>query len=968
MDDITFLNTILPSQGLRCIALVTPKGGWHHEWGTTNHWLARASKHIDTTRNVDVYYGCSSFLPQAQDKRRDHAGRLIGGRKQKHVAFVRSFWVDLDVGAGDPKKYPTQIAAAKAIAKFARDLGLPQPFIVNSGWGVHAYWPMDADMLVADWKPVAEALKRALRAGGVRFDPSRTADEASVLRPPGTHNYKRQPKMVRLVATGTVWKLDLMRATLAAWVQAPAAPIAPVQLSTQNSALGGGMGPSPSSALMMADKCGVMALMRDTQGNVDQPTWYYSLGVLLHTEEAPAICHEWSKGHPDYTAEETDANLARLAEHGATSCDKLGEHQSDICAACPFRGEITSPIQLGRPRVEKTTVETVERVVDKKGFVKETIVKIDLPYGYGETVRDGRRLLTHTTKTTDKDGKVDVQTDIIANTHFWGLTRMWLDNVSLYEFEMLTREGPRRFVIEGSIIAGGGRELSKALGANEIVAMPGKGQTMHNYMTYWLANLTKNSDQVRAHRSFGWGPDETFVLGDIVIKPDGSETRSVLMGMAKDKAGEVTRKGDLQTWVGLVDRAYNAPGQEAFQFQLGCAFAAPLLSLMQQVNGVTVYAHTEGSGVGKTTVQKVGLSAWGFADEMMLAHGKATVNAMWGLMGAYRSLPVVYDELTLAPAADVAEMVFSVSSGRAKERLDASGGLRTNNSNWSTILLASGNALLSEVLSGFRSNTEAEVSRLFEFTLEATPHLSVAEANALFPQFLNNYGHAGHAFARFITKNRAKVIKALHAEQARLIEKLGLTQVERHWSALFASVLVALHIARALKLVAFEIAPVETWIAERLEENRGQRKEAVADHADLLAQMIDDLWADVLVTKGLGDLRSNVPIEIQKHPRNGTALGRCVRPTANDIADLILSRNAIQKWCAQNRASPKTLYARGVAMGWVHPEIKRFCIGRGAKEYQTSDNVYCWRFFPDAMESPVAHVAAKLAIVKGGKP
>jgi hypothetical protein len=125
---------------------------------------------------------------------------------------------------------------------------------------------------------------------------------------------------------------------------------------------------------------------------------------------------------------------------------------------------------------------------------------------------------------------------------------------------------------------------------------------------------------------------------------------------------------------------------------------------------------------------------------MMLAQGKATGNAHWGLLGAYNSLPIVYDELTNVPVAEVSELVFSVSSGRAKERMTAHGEIRTNNNNWSTILLASGNTLLSEKLAQHRANAEAEISRLFEFTLEAPPHLSVVEANALFPQFREHSG------------------------------------------------------------------------------------------------------------------------------------------------------------------------------------------------------------------------------------
>jgi hypothetical protein len=967
VDDIAFFDTILPSTGLRCVAYLLPSRKWAHIWGPDNAWLVQASQYIDTTRNTDVYYGCSSFAPQAQDK--DPA---VGGRKQANVALVRSFWVDLDVGPpedGKPPKYATQKLAAEAICRFAIKHGMPLPGLANSGWGAHAYWPMDADMTVDQWKPVAEALKRALRADGVLFDPSRTADEASVLRPPGTHNHKHgQSKLVKVVREPTPWTLTGMMTALLPWAQPAAAPsIATAKLSAENAALGGGMGPDPSSAYMIADQCAVIGMMRDTGGKVDQPTWYYSLGVLLHTDEAPAICHEWSKGDARYTKAETDGNLARLATHGATTCAKLSEFQPAACAACPHFGQIKSPVQLGRPRAQKATVETVEQVVDKKGFATEVKATHTLPWGYGIEHRSGRRALTFTFPASeDKPAK----TEVVCDSFLVATTRLWFEGVAHTEWEMDTREGPRRFITPNGTISKGGAEVAAALGSNEIYARPGKERLLSSYLTNWMQQLKDNADKVVAHKSFGWVED-VFVLGDTSIRPDGTEVRSIMRGIAEGKQDAVSRRGSLATWVKLVDRAYNAPGQEAFQFQMGCAFGAPLLSLMQQVNGVTVYSHSDGSGVGKSTVQQVGLSAWGDWRAMMLAQNKATASMLWGYLGAYNSLPIVYDELTNIPIAEVSDLVFSVSSGRAKERMTPTGEARSNNSNWSTILLASGNTLLSEKLAQHRANSEAEISRLFEFTLTATPHLSVVEANALFPQFLENYGHAGHKFARAVAQNREKIADALVKMQAKLVAEFQMTQVERHWSALFACVIVALLICRDLKLLAFEVEPIKAWMQDRLAENRGQRSEAVTDYRDLISQMIDELWADVLVTQGVGDLRANppVPVNIIKHPRTGSLVGRAVRPTTLDNADLLISRNAIQKWCAKRLASPKQMREAGIAAGVVHRDIKRHCLGRGTRDYQTSDNVFCWRFFPDVLaDSMSTNVAQHLSLVGSGKP
>jgi hypothetical protein len=733
VDAKTFFDIVLPTEGLRCAAVpLVDKKGYAHSWGPDNAWLANTVMRVDQTRTV--YFACSTYLPRPHDPAtgKNH-------RAQKYVAKVRSFWVDLDVGPsrpGKPPKYPTQKAAAAAILGFATKLGLPLPMLVNSGWGVHAYWSMTADMAPHVWKTTAEALKRALAAEGILSDPSRTADEASVLRAPGTHNRKSAVKTVNVVRAAAQFDLAVMQAPLMAYVSAtPADPFAhlgpaPAGLLASSSDLTAGAGFDPSSALLIADQCAIMGMMRDTRGNIDQPTWYGALGVLAQTTEAPDIVHAWSTGHPLYSKAETDTKLSQAAQYPPTTCEKLGEQHHQMCAACPHFGKIKSPIVLGRPRIETVVVEPLPTKTTT-GFVKAA--PIQLPYGYGVATTSEGRQLTYTS-IKEKDGEKVRETEVICDTFFTALTRLWVDGEGHIEFQADKREGPHNFILPNSVTGKGGAELNGHLAAQEIVARRGHEPKLQGYLKSWITHLKDTAEQVMAHKSFGWVEDK-FVLGDVIYAPDGSETRAVLTGEAARRKGTGVCVGDLDTWVALVDRAYNALGQEAFQFQLGCAFAAPLISLMDQVSGVTVFSYSEGSGVGKTTVQKVGLSVWGDWKPMMLASGHATKVALWGILGAYNSLPVVYDELTNAENAEVSELVFSVSSGRAKERMNTAGETRSNNSNWSTILLASGNTLLSQKLAQHRSNAEAEMSRLFEFTLDPDKHLTANEANELFPQF-----------------------------------------------------------------------------------------------------------------------------------------------------------------------------------------------------------------------------------------
>ncbi len=89
------------------------------------------------------------------------------------------------------KGYLTVEDAEEAIQRFCNDTGLPLPtHIVNSGRGLHVYWVLDRALDRDIWKASAEKFKALTNYLKFLVDGSRTADIASVLRFPGTLNYK----------------------------------------------------------------------------------------------------------------------------------------------------------------------------------------------------------------------------------------------------------------------------------------------------------------------------------------------------------------------------------------------------------------------------------------------------------------------------------------------------------------------------------------------------------------------------------------------------------------------------------------------------------------------------------------------------------------------------------------------------------------------------------------------------------
>ena len=176
-----FYEKALPSQGVYCVAKIT----------SGNRVTQRFAESIDDVEslarqfaleNANVYVALASFAGYS--------------RKAEDAQFLRSFFIDLDVGeekAAVGRGYATQGDAQSALQAFLPRVGLPPPVVVNSGTGVHAYWLFDQDIPAAEWKPYAEKFKTLCLENDLHIDPVVTADLARILRCPETFNQKTDP-------------------------------------------------------------------------------------------------------------------------------------------------------------------------------------------------------------------------------------------------------------------------------------------------------------------------------------------------------------------------------------------------------------------------------------------------------------------------------------------------------------------------------------------------------------------------------------------------------------------------------------------------------------------------------------------------------------------------------------------------------------------------------------------------------
>ncbi len=349
---VRFLSAVLPREGPYFIAVPLPKRGYKHYACATAAEAARLAVDLDS-QGQTVYFALASFKLPYVDTPQPDGKTKRQYRVKPNVRALRALWFDLDCGAG--KGFESQAAAVDALIAFCETTRLSRPLCVLSGQGVHAYFPLCEAVPLNAWQPVADKLKALAHQLEFPIDPVRTADPTSVLRPAGTTHRKdpNDPHPVEVIN----W--DAKPVSFEEFSAAIEAACAQRAVSTPrrrepqhdkvNEQFAIARDFPPCSAHKVAERCQQLRQMRDTKGQIKEPHWYHGLQLIQHSVEGDALAHEWSSGHPSYSREETERKLAQIRNLnlGPTLCTKFADVNPGGCDGCPFKGKISSPVQLG---------------------------------------------------------------------------------------------------------------------------------------------------------------------------------------------------------------------------------------------------------------------------------------------------------------------------------------------------------------------------------------------------------------------------------------------------------------------------------------------------------------------------------------------------------------------------------------------------------------------------------------------
>ncbi len=356
---LEFLRIILPDDGHKFLALgKTGREGLKHKAFESLELMAQAIESYDAQNNLIVYHACCSY------KAASYEAEVNGETKVKYRGAqnwdkAKSFWIDIDCGedkAAEGKGYLNKTEAAKAILGFCKTHQFPNPMLVDSGGGLHCYWPLTKAIGPNSWRTIANEFKAALNAAGLLVDPTRTADLSSILRPVGSHNRKpgREVREVKVKTQPTFvepqdFAASVSRAVTTLRAHVPSYSSAP---SLNDDLITPYDGPQyETSARLIADHCQQVRFMRDTKGDVNYEHWRGVIGLIKHCTEDIDLAHEWSERRADTGHSNIDV-VTRYESwnSGPTTCSFFDKSSIGGCNGCQHQGSITSPIQLGRSK------------------------------------------------------------------------------------------------------------------------------------------------------------------------------------------------------------------------------------------------------------------------------------------------------------------------------------------------------------------------------------------------------------------------------------------------------------------------------------------------------------------------------------------------------------------------------------------------------------------------------------------
>ncbi len=837
---LEFLSRIVPSEGLVCLA--TPslehKGFIHSRFESREKakWLCDKL----TAEGRDVYFAVGTLKSRGIEKN----GKTVV-RVAENIHSMKALFLDLDVGA--KKYYKTQGEAVAHLLKFVKEIGLPAPLLVSSGYGIHVYWPFTRAVPADAWLKLAAQFKALVAAYGLHADPSRTSDVASILRLPGSFNHKTpsSPQPVRVLNKHPVPDSEL-RTLVTTIVNASkqfSAVAKPVSAPAAKVDVGLGSFETPQEPADFKEitlKCRqIGAAVRD-QATTEEPVWFAVLQLVRHCQDADTWATSVSNKHPGFDADELAAKMQRLTNDnvGPTLCDTFDSRCAGGCNGCEYRGKIKTPLVLGRSLKEANDKPTM--TVDHGNGDTSTIELPNPPWPYMRTTSGAIAI-----RVKDEDGK-ELDPEVIYDFDIHPTRRMYdeIDQTEIFFFRAwLPQDGWREFPVPAFLVYDE-RKLMEVLGRQGVMPDLAQKSRLVAYMLGYIQSLQRSMPADQIYSQFGWRKENTeIVIGNRSYSAKGFRKVKVSDQFAR-VLPKFEPKGDLEKWKKVVN-IYNHPGYEDYAFALMMGFGQ-LLFKFSGYQGALYNLYGD-AGSGKSTVLRLIHSIYGTPTETSLLH-QDTTNAKIAMIGCYNNLPITYDEVTNIDPNELSDLCFAVSNGRGKEALKQDRTLRENTATWQTAMFMTSNDPLMPKLIHLKGTMSGETYRLLERRITKTTRFSLQAAREMLEPLNHNYGLAGAVIAEWLVNNVDEARRMMEDAYAEVCNLVQAESQERFWAAMCAQAVVGARLGNKLGLHSYDATAVLAHTKRVILETRGVMVSDTKTPIDVVVEYLNSHISQTLAT------------------------------------------------------------------------------------------------------------------------
>jgi len=943
MNALEFIDSVVPSGGTYCIIGVNPTKKEPNQKFANN--LADVQKIIDSIdqSTTNTYFAVSSFKDNTS-------------RKQTNVQEIKSFFLDIDISTDVSKLETKQAYADKAealsvVRKFLNDTGLPLPAVVDSGGGWHLYWILDTAITVDKWQPIADLFKQLCIKSDLHIDPRVPADSARVLRVVGTINTKygteanflegiRIPSPIALTQFESPLRAACADRGISDVIRKPKVKF---EMDATTAHLAGNKSAKFSTIAIKSIKdegCMQIKDMLAKPNSVHYDLWCAGLSIANCCVDGDTAIHKLSKGHDGYSFEDTEAKATEF-NNGPRTCGWFQNNFPRGCEGCKHAGQIVTPLKLGEfvaesmldelviptPDVIPEVTPAIADLVTDEAPTRIKIPKLPFPYFRGMNGGIYRKV---------KNDAGEMEEEVIYANDLFVMKRVKDANEGevLILNLVLPQDGLVEFAIPLKSIASVDK-LRDAL-AHHGVAVSNR-KRMENIMAYIVSANDELQRYMKAEMSrpqFGWHEnDAVFVIGRREITATGSKY-SPPSSKTASLAGYLEPTGDYDAWKSVMGTLAR-PGWEHHQLGALIAFGAPLMQFTSE-SGVMFNFVSENSGTGKTLIQHFINSVYGNTTQLMMRKHD-TLASRYDRLGVMCNLPGCMDEVTNLSGPDVSDLAYSISEGRGRNRMESgSNKERVNTAWWKTLVAVSSNASMVDKLTTSKAMADGELHRVFEYEINKPEELDPDYAQGLVTTLMNNYGHAGDIYLKYVLKD-IKNTKALIDRVRKVINReIGAQSSERVWIAGISCKIAGGYIAKSLGIITWDMDALFKLAIKELKAKRGEAAAEKMSFNSVLGEFLSENKGAILQINGKADARSGIEQAPIFNP-NVRIIGR-YEPDTNR---LYILQSAFKDYCVKRQIPYNSaVVVSGDGIKFIEKKNMRIMKGTGLDAPPVSVVVY----------------------------